>query len=105
MVVEVSLKPARILSCVGCLAAVVCLVAGGCAPEATDHAAIQVDRAVAPADEPVHLTVTGLEPRTKVSVGTEATDSDGRTWHADATFTADDEGTIDLDRAKTSDGS
>jgi dienelactone hydrolase len=87
------------------LAAAVCLVAGGCTPGATDHAAIHVDRAVAPADQTVHLTVTGLEPHAKVSIGAEANDGDGRKWHADATFMADDQGTIDLDRAQPSDGS
>ena len=86
-------------------AAVVCLVAAGCSSGPDDHPAIHVDHAVALADQAVHLTVTDLEPHAKVRVGAEAVDRDGKKWHAEATFTADDHGTVDLDRAEPSGGS
>jgi hypothetical protein len=82
----------------------VCLVPAGCSSDA-DHAVIHVDHAVALADQAVHLTVTGLTSHAKVSVEAEAVDHDGRKWHGEGTFTADDHGTIDLDRAKPSGGS
>lgn len=85
-------------------AAAVCLVAAGCS-SGGDHPAIHVDHAVALADQAVHLTVTDLEPHAKVRVGAEAVDRDGKKWHAEATFTADDRGTVDLDRAEPSGGS
>ncbi len=86
------------------LATAICLVAAGCSPGA-DHAVIHVDHAVALADQAVHLTVTGLKSHAKVNVGAEAVDRDGKKWHGEASFTADDHGTIDLDRAKPSAGS
>jgi dienelactone hydrolase len=86
------------------LATAVCLLVAGCSSGA-DDAAIHVDHPDALADQPVHLTVTGLKPHAKTSVDAEAVDHDGKKWHAEATFTADDQGTVDLDRAKPSDGS
>lgn len=89
---------------VGLLATFVCLIAGGCS-SGSDHAAVHVDHPVALADQAVHLTVTGLKSHAKISVGAEAVDHDGKKWHSEATFTADDQGSIDVDKAKPSDGS
>ncbi|HET6988843.1 MAG TPA: acyl-CoA thioesterase/bile acid-CoA:amino acid N-acyltransferase family protein [Kribbella sp.] len=66
---------------------------------------MHVDHADTLADQVVHLTVTGLAAHESVSIGAKAVDHDGKQWHGEATFTADDHGTIDLDRAKPSAGS
>ncbi|WP_165555524.1 acyl-CoA thioesterase/bile acid-CoA:amino acid N-acyltransferase family protein [Kribbella pittospori] len=82
-----------------------CLLAGGCSSGGTDHATIQVDHTTAPADQAVHLTVGGLESHAKVSVSAQANDRAGKTWRAEATFTADDHGAIDLDSSSPAGGS
>lgn len=64
-----------------------------------------VDQATTLADQPVHLKVTGAPAGKPVQVGAEAVDRDGKTWHSEATFTADDHGTVELDSAKPSGGS
>ncbi|MEV5963668.1 acyl-CoA thioesterase/bile acid-CoA:amino acid N-acyltransferase family protein [Kribbella sp. NPDC051952] len=89
---------------VGLLATVACLIAGGCS-SGNDHAEIHVDHAETLADQAVHLTVTGLERNAKVSVGAESVDHDGKKWHSEVTVTADDQGSIDLDRAEPTGGS
>ena len=64
-----------------------------------------VDHAVTLADQPVHLKVTGVPAGKPIQVSAEAVDRDGKKWHGEATFTADDHGTVDLDSTKPSDGS
>lgn len=87
------------------LIAVACLLVAGCSSSGSDHAVITVDQPVALADQQVHLKVTGLRPNTSVTVAAGAVDRDGKKWHGDATFTADDHGAIDLDQAKPTAGS
>lgn len=81
------------------LATAACLLASGCTSGSTDHATIQVDHVTALADQPVHLAVSGLHPHAGVKLSAQAPDRDGKNWRAEATFTADDHGAIDLDRA------
>jgi len=87
------------------LATAACLLAGGCSSGETDHATIQVDHVTTLADQPVHLAVSGLRPHAGVKVSAQAPARDGKTWRAEATFTADDQGSIDLDRAAPTAGS
>ena len=56
------------------------------------------------ADEPVHIRVEGAEPREIVSVEVRVTDAAGARWRSAASFRADDEGSIDLDRAAPASG-
>lgn len=87
------------LTAAGCL-----LAATGCTP-GTTHVTLTVDQAVALADQQVHVKVTGAPAGKPLEVGAEAVDRDGRKWHGQVTFTADDHGTVDLDTAKPSAGS
>lgn len=49
-------------------------------------------------DEPVRIRVTGLSPGQRVELTARMTGPDGRSWSSEATFTADGEGVVDLDR-------
>lgn len=49
-------------------------------------------------DEPVRIRVTGLSPGQHVELTASMTGLDGRRWSARATFTADGDGVVDLDR-------
>ncbi len=83
-------------------------MAGGavaaCSPDASTHATIVVDAPVSLADQPLHMRVTGLVPHDRVTVGAQATDYNGKQWHAQAMFTADRHGVVDLDRARPTSG-
>jgi dienelactone hydrolase len=72
--------------------------AAGCSSgmPASSTAVIGVDAPTAPADQAVHLKIGGLEPHDEITVGSSATAHDGKVWHAQATFTADDHGLVDL---------
>ncbi|MFI5693273.1 acyl-CoA thioesterase/BAAT N-terminal domain-containing protein [Kribbella sp. NPDC051586] len=87
------------------LLAVACLMVAGCSSGGSDHAVVSVDQSVTSADQQVHLKVTGLRPNKPVSVAADAVDRAGKTWHGEATFTADDHGTVSLDTAKPTGGS
>jgi hypothetical protein len=73
-------------------------------PGSSDHATIQVDHPISLADQAVHLKVSGLKAGESVEVGTQAVDVGGKQWHGQATFTANDQGAIDLDHASPSNG-
>jgi len=49
-------------------------------------------------DEPVRIRVTGLSPNQRVELTATMTGPDGRNWSSRATFKADGEGVVDLDR-------
>jgi hypothetical protein len=51
------------------------------------------------ADQPIHIWITGLAPNDRVNVASQADDYRKRQWYAQATFTADSHGVIDLDRS------
>ncbi|WP_427895393.1 acyl-CoA thioesterase/BAAT N-terminal domain-containing protein [Kribbella sp. GL6] len=85
------------------LLAGVCLLMAACS--SPGRPAVTVDQAVTLADQPVQLKVTGVPAGKPVQVGADAVAWDGKKWHSEATFTADDHGTIDLGRAKPSGGS
>lgn len=87
------------------LVTVSAVVLAGCSPGTTTHATIDVDRPVALADQAVHLKVSGLRSHETVRIGSQTIDAEGKQWHAEATFDADDHGVVDLDRASPSDGS
>jgi len=67
--------------------------------------AIRVDHPQALVDVLLHITVTGLEPRERVSVQADTTDATGMDFRSAASFTAGDEGEIDLARDAPSSGS
>jgi hypothetical protein len=56
-------------------------------------------------DQPPHIRITDLAPSDQVTVATEARDGGGRQRRAEATFTADGQGIVDLDRARPTGGS
>ncbi|HEY3562222.1 MAG TPA: acyl-CoA thioesterase/bile acid-CoA:amino acid N-acyltransferase family protein, partial [Kribbella sp.] len=83
------------------LVAAGCLLLAGCSSGKT---VLTVDQTITLADQAVHLKVTGVEPGKPVQVGAEAVDRVGKKWHGEATFRADQNGTVDLDSAKPSGG-
>lgn len=85
------------------LVAAACLLLTGCSP--SGKPAVTVDQTVTLADQPVRLKVTGVQSDKPVQVVAEAVDRAGKKWHSEATFTADDHGTVDLGTAKPSAGS
>ena len=80
-------------------------VSAGCAGQRrSDQAVIVVDAPVALADQPVHMKITSLAPRDRVTVRATALDYQRTPWRGTATFRADDRGTVDLDRARPASG-
>ncbi|WP_328998372.1 acyl-CoA thioesterase/BAAT N-terminal domain-containing protein [Kribbella sp. NBC_00709] len=86
------------------LVAATCLLLAGCSSGGTDQVVVTVDQPVTLADQPVQVKVSGLRPHKAVTVGADAVDQDGKKWHGKATFTADDDGTVELDTAKPAGG-
>lgn len=64
--------------------------------QVSSRAVIGVDAPIALADQAVHLRVSGLVPHDEITVGSSATARDSKVWHGQATFTADDQGLVDL---------
>jgi dienelactone hydrolase len=80
----------------------VVIVGGGaaaCSARHSTHATIDVDAPVALADQPVHVRVSGLRAREDVTVASQAADAKGQLWRGEATFAADGDGVVDLDRS------
>ncbi|TXS43748.1 acyl-CoA thioesterase/bile acid-CoA:amino acid N-acyltransferase family protein [Streptomyces sp. OR43] len=80
--------------------------AGACAsgPEHSTGARIQVDRAQSLADGAVRVRVSGLHPNEEVTLTAGAADYRGAPWTSQAVVTADDSGTVDLNRARSRSG-
>lgn len=95
---------ARARACIA-LFTVVGWVLVACVREGSTDAAISVDAGVAAADRPVHIKVSGLEAREKITVTATALDKRNRRWRSYATFRADSRGTVDLDQARPISGS
>lgn len=86
----------------------VVVVGGGaaaCSARHSTHATIDVDAVVALADQPVHVRVSGLRAREAVTVASQAADAKGQRWRGEATFAADGDGVVDLDRSAPVSGS
>jgi dienelactone hydrolase len=71
----------------------------GCSSTPAEHVGIDVDNATSMADQPVHLTLTGLRPDQEVTVSAEASDWQSELWHSHAVFHADTQGRVVLDTA------
>jgi dienelactone hydrolase len=69
-----------------------------------DRVRIHVTPAVTLADQPVHVRIAGLRPTRVVTVRVQATDANGKRWHATARFRANSRGAINVDRAKSRGG-
>ncbi|MER5865270.1 acyl-CoA thioesterase/bile acid-CoA:amino acid N-acyltransferase family protein [Kitasatospora sp. NPDC002040] len=93
------------------VAALVLVLAGGCtdAPDGARPAphpvSIEADHPDALADQAVRLRITGLEPQAEVTVTARTTDYLDTTWQAQATFVADQQGTVDLSTTAPRSGS
>lgn len=61
-----------------------------------DRATIRVESDDALADQPTDITVTGLKPKQHVTIGAHARDQRKLPWSAEAEFTADAKGVVDL---------
>ncbi|WP_033257023.1 acyl-CoA thioesterase/bile acid-CoA:amino acid N-acyltransferase family protein [Kitasatospora phosalacinea] len=85
----------------GVLAALALVGAGsaGCSNGPGTPAVIEVDAPTALADRAVHVRITGLPPGAEVTVGSRATDLQGRQWSGQAVFRADADGRVLLDTA------
>src|SRR5689334_4060652 len=66
---------------------------------------IVVEPAVAAADQPLTIRLRGCPRGQPVTVRARREDDFGRTWHAEATFTADTRGEVDLATARPVSGS
>lgn len=89
-------RRARLVAGVLCLALAGCTVAPG-GPLPRRGLSIQVNPAQSLLDAPVHLHVLGAAPGSAVRLRAEVADAAGRRWTAEATFTADRGGEVDLD--------
>jgi dienelactone hydrolase len=69
-----------------------------------DHARIQVSAPTALADQAITIKVSGLAPGQQVTITSQASDGAHRIWRAHATFTAAQDGTVNLDTAAPSAG-
>ncbi len=87
---------------------VAAVVVGGritaCSAGGSTHATIDVDAPVSLADRPLHIAVGDLIPYDTVTVRSQAVDHAGKQWYAEATFTANRDGVVDLDRARATSG-
>ena len=86
-------------------AVVVCGGVAACSAQHSTHATIGVNAETALADQPVHIRVSGLHARETVTVASQATDAQGRHWRGEATFAANSDGVVDLDRSTPGSGS
>jgi len=66
---------------------------------------VEVNPADSPADDAVHMTVSGLAAEELASLELRSTDARGVRWSSSATFRADERGVLDLDRAAAVSGS
>jgi fermentation-respiration switch protein FrsA (DUF1100 family) len=90
------------------VSAVICVLAlGACTSDGSTSRQVQirVDRPTALLDTPIHITVTGLDPRERVAINARTHDGEGNEWESGATFVADGHGEIDLSRDAPSPGS
>jgi dienelactone hydrolase len=69
------------------------------------HAEISASAPVALADQAITIGVTGLAPGQRVTITANATDDTGLTWQSDATFTASQQGIVNLAAAGPDSGS
>ncbi|MDG4825789.1 acyl-CoA thioesterase/bile acid-CoA:amino acid N-acyltransferase family protein [Asanoa sp. WMMD1127] len=76
----------------------------GCSAVVSTNATIEFDAAVALADQPIHVRVSGLRAGETVTVASQVDDRDGQRWSADATFEADGHGVVDLARSAPASG-
>jgi dienelactone hydrolase len=84
---------------------VVCGGATACSARHSTRATIDVDAPVALADQPVQVRVSGLRAGETVTVAAQAADARGQRWRGEATFAADGDGVVDLDRSAPVSGS
>jgi len=68
------------------------------------RAVIHADRSTGPADSPLHLWITGLQPSQAVTVVASTADRDGQAWGSFAILDADATGAVDLSRAEPLEG-
>ncbi|MGH3295452.1 MAG: acyl-CoA thioesterase/BAAT N-terminal domain-containing protein [Trebonia sp.] len=81
------------------------VLAGCSGHSAGAHPEISVSAPVSLADQAVTIKVTGLVPGQRVTVAATATDDTGLTWQSDATFTAGQQGVVNLATAAPDSGS
>ncbi|SDZ62327.1 BAAT / Acyl-CoA thioester hydrolase C terminal [Asanoa ishikariensis] len=91
----------RLRRCLVGLTAVALTVGGavGCSARQSTDATIDVDAAVALADQPVQVRVSGLHAGETATVASHAVDAGGTRWSGEATFEADGAGVVDLARS------
>lgn len=74
-------------------------------PSSTHTVELRIVPAISLADEPVHITASGLESDMRVSIEVGSTDSRGTKWMSSATFRTDTRGRINVDRMPALGGS
>lgn len=96
-------KISTLLYCATALAATAC--AGGSARSQAGAIRIVVDKPLSMADEAVHITVQGLTPGEKVTLGLSTPDYGDTPWTSHADFVANAGGVVDLATAAPQAGS
>ncbi|MGW4698601.1 acyl-CoA thioesterase/BAAT N-terminal domain-containing protein [Kitasatospora cineracea] len=92
-------------ACVTAVLTVVGTGTAGCSTTPEGPAGIELDATTSLTDQAVHIRITGLHSHEEVTVGSQATDGQGRQWSGRAVFRADAHGTVALDSAAPSSGS
>jgi dienelactone hydrolase len=75
------------------------------APAAEAKVGVSVVPRTSAADQPFHVRITGLHPRSSAEVRLRVRDARGKVWRSSATFRADARGVVDADRAAARSGS
>jgi dienelactone hydrolase len=80
-------------------------VAAGSVPSTHAAASLAIVPAVSVADEPLHISSSGLPANVLASIELSSTDSQGTKWYSSATFRTSARGRVDVDRTPALGGS
>jgi acetyl esterase/lipase len=75
------------------------------APAAQAKVGLSVVPSTSTADQPFHVRITGLHPRSSAELRLRVRDARGKLWRSSASFRADADGTVNVDRASALFGS
>lgn len=65
---------------------------------------VRVSPRTSSADQPVHIRISGLYPRSSAEIRLRVRDASGKLWHSSAVVPVDSRGSVDMDRAPARSG-
>lgn len=68
------------------------------------HVKVRVSPWTSSADQPVHIRISGLYPRSSAEIRLRVRDASGKLWHSSAVVPVDSRGSVDMDRAPARSG-